>query len=258
MLLELISPHCQRTSAPPPVRRCCADRLSTGQVGGGLLHFGLKWIVSTRMHNTLKMNLHIQGQLVTGFQWLERIVYTMYRSSVHCADRWRATALTLWLEMGFYFNLASHFNTWMHIAHTQDQSAHLVSVGHWKGLFNVYTVCLWLQAGGGQQFLHFCLKWVISTCLDISTQMHTLKYQSVIGKDCFNTMCSLLVTTFDGMLQSPVCKLWPCYVIWVTPCGDKNQTLATLTDLWSVRCEKERICKGRMLVAKTQWGSENS
>ena len=132
----------------------------------------------------------------------------------------------------------------MHIAHTQDQSAHLVSVGHWKGLFNVYTVCLWLQAGGGQQFLHFCLKWVISTCLDISTQMHTLKYQSVIGKDCFNTVCSLLVTTFDGMLQSPVCKLWPCYVIWVTPCGDKNQTLATLTNLWSVRCEKGVRKKG--------------
>ena len=112
------------------------------------------------------------------------------------------------LQLGF---------TFQHVdAHTQDQSAHLVSVGHWKGLFNVYTVCLWLQAGGGQQFLHFCLKWVISTCLDISTQMHTLKYQSVIGKDCFNTVCSLLVTTFDGMLQSPVCKLWSCYVIWVT------------------------------------------
>ena len=192
------------------------------------------------MHNTLKINLHIQGQLVwcaLGRQVAGNSSYTL---------AWNGFLL----QLGF---TSKHVD-----AHTQDQSAHLVSVGHWKGLFNVYTVCLWLQAGGGQQFLHFCLKWVISTCLDISTQMHTLKYQSVIGKDCFNTMCSLLVTTFDGMLQSPVCKLWPCYVIWVTPCGDKNQTLATLTDLWSVRCEKERICKGRMLVAKTQWGSENS
>ena len=65
-----------------------------------------------------------------------------------------------------------------------------------KGLVTQCAVCLCTgQAGGGQQLLHFCLKWVsISTLFQL---------RCTHSRRTSTSVCSLLVTfDFDGMLQT--------------------------------------------------------